>query len=326
MTSMDAQLGVVNEGSYGTPGTPSRFFEFTSENIAAAHGRTASSGMRPGRRAQHSERWEPYKLGAAGPIVLDVPTKGFGFWLEHMLGSVSTGAVVDSNYTHTATQGSLFGTSFTAQLNRPFYPSGTAQPHTFHGGKLTSWELGCDVEGVLVATLNPDFEDEDTSTALATASYASDWRVFSWAGASLTFDAGAVDVQNLRFSCDLGLKTDRRYLRGSDLKKEPTESAFRQYGWSLTVDHDALTNYDRYRSSTRVGAQVAIVGTFDGPVAHGGSTLPRLEVTIPLGRVDQANHSVQGPEGLMDQLAGIALDDVSQSPMTVTYRTTDATP
>ena len=326
MTTMNTQLGVANESTYGTPVTPTRFFEFTSESIELDMGRVESAGLRPGQRTLRSDRWEPFRKGAAGDIEFDVPTKGFGFFLPHMLGSVSTGAAVDSNFTHTATEGSLLGDFFTAQINRPFNPSGTAQPFTYHGCKVTGWELSCDVDGVLVCTLTIDAEDEDTSTALAAASYPSDFRVFSFAGAAITLGGSAVEVRNFSLSCDLALDTERRYLRTSPMKKEPVENGMRSYEWACEADFTDLTQYDRFRSATRAGALAAIVATFDGPIAHGGTTLPRLTVTIPAARFDGVMQNIDGPEALRSELSGIATFDGTNSPVTLAYRTTDATP
>lgn len=326
MTTMDTQLGVKDEVTYGTPVTVDRFFEYNTTGLKLQTARVASQGMRPGRRTQASARQEPYRVGAAGPIVLDVPTKGFGFWLKHMLGAVATGAVVDSNYTHTATEDSLYGQSFTAQLNKPFHPSGTAQAHTFHGCKLVSWELACDVDGVLVATLEVDGEDEDTSTPLATASYPSDFRIFTFVGASVTLDAAQIDIRDFRVGANLGLNAERRYLRGSSLKKEPTEEAMREYTAGFVVDHEDLDVYDYFRDTAAANTVGAVVATFEGPVAHGGTTKPSLVVTLPEFRFDQVDFDVSGPEGLMDTVSGVALDNGTDSPVTIAYTTTDATP
>jgi len=326
MTTMNTQLGVVDETVYGTPVTVTRFFEFNAESIKLAQGRTESNALRTGTRVRRSDRFEPYRVGASGDLMLDVPTKGFGFFLKHMLGTVATGTVVDSNFTHTGTVGSLLGDFFTVQVARPFNPAGTVQPFTYHGGKITGWDLSCDVDGVLVATLSCDFEDEDTSTGLASASYPSDYRVFSFSGAALTIGGASIEVKNVQVSATNELDTDRRYLRASSLKKEPVENGMRPIEWSCTADFSDLTQYDRFRSATRVGTLAQLIATFDGPVAHGGATLPRLEITMPACRFDAVDVNVSGPDALMQDLSGVALFDGTNSPVTITYRTTDSTP
>lgn len=325
MTTMSAQLGVKDETTYGTPVTVDRFFEFNSEGIKLEQRRVESRGLRATTRTVRSDRFEPYRVGASGPIALDVPTKGFGFWLKHMLGTVATGSVTDANYPHTGTEGSLYGDFFTLQLNRPLNPAGTAQPFTYHGCKVADWELSCDLDGVLVATLGIDAEDEDTTTGLATASYASDTRVFSFAGAAMTFGGSAIELTNFKVGGRNALNTNRRYLRASSLKKEPTENGMRDYTWSAQADFAALTEYNRFRNADRANTLAAIVATFQGPVAHGGTTLPSLVVTIPAARFDAVDVNISGPAGLMQDISGIAAANGTDSPVSIVYTTTDAT-
>lgn len=327
MTTMNSQLGVVDESTYGTPVTVTKFFEFNKFDFDPKHGRVESKGMRPSGRTQRSDRFEPYAMGAEVGIELDVPTKGFGFWLKHMLGTVATGTITDSNYTHTGTEGSLLGDFFTCQGNVPLNPAGTNQAVTLHGCKVKNWELGCDVEGVLVASFDVDAEDYDTSTALATASYPSDYRIFSWAAGAITIGGSSVEAYNFKVSCSNELDTERRYLRANPLKKEPVENGMRTYEWSCTVDFSSLTLFDQFRASTRTGTLAAITATFDGPIAHGGATLPQLLVTIPAARIDDpGGPSITGPEALKLDLSGVALWDGTNSPVSIAYRTTDATP
>ena len=107
MAALLSQVGLAKESTYGTAVTPSRFFEFTSEGLKPAVARLESKGIRAGARAFRNDRSQPVPKGAAGSLEFEVPTKGFAFWLEHLLGgTVTTSAVVDANYTHTAQIGS----------------------------------------------------------------------------------------------------------------------------------------------------------------------------------------------------------------------------
>ena len=92
--------------------------------------------------------------------------KGMGFWLKHMLPNVATTGA--GPYVHTATDPSnssaSIGKSFTAQLNYPFTPAGTNQALTFSGGKVPKWSLSCDVDGMLVLSLDVWFASMTTAT------------------------------------------------------------------------------------------------------------------------------------------------------------------
>lgn len=326
MTTMLTQVGTKNETVYGTPLVVDHFFEFNSETVKLQMNRVRSSGLRSGSRVDRSDRVQPARVGASGAFVFDVPTKGFPFWLVHMLGTVATGTVTDSNYTHTGTVGSLLGDFFTWQVNRPFNPSGTAQAFTYEGGKVASWELSCDVDGVLVCTLNLDFEDENTATALASAVYPTAYNVFTWAQGAITIAAASAEISNFKIGGNNGLDVNRRYMRNSTLKKEPVESTKRSYPWSATMDFSDLVQYNRFRDALASNSVAAIVATWQGPIAHAGATLPSVVVTIPVAEFDVADVNISGPAELKIGISGVALYDGTNSPVTIAVTTTDVTP
>ena len=324
MTVLNTQFGVGDETVYGTGVVPNRFFETNGvPDLAPEYGRSQSEGLRTGTRVARSDRFVPYNMGGGGTAEMDVPTIGWSWWLKHLLGTVTTGATVDSNTTHVGDVGSLTGDSFTAQVGRAFHPSGTVQAFTYEGGKVTSWELSNDVEGLLVASIDCDFEDVTTATSLATASYAAGAAVFAWTGATVTIGGASMELSNFTVSVDNNLKTDRRYLRGSALKKEPVESGMRSIEWSADMDFVDLTQYNRFVSATAAGASAAIVATWSGPVVHAGATLPYLQVSIPVARFDAVDLST-GAEPMTQSVSGVGLFDGSSGPISITYRSSNA--
>lgn len=325
MGVLDHQLMIGAESTYGTAVTPTRTYEFNSEGIEESYGRVESEALRVGQYASRSDRWTPYFEGAAGSIEMDVLTKGFGIWFQHMLGTISTSAVGgDGQYTHTATIADLYGKSLTVQVNRPFNPTGTNQPFTYRGGKVTEWELSNSTEGNLVLSAGMDFQQVDTATALATAAYPSGMENFTWAGGSITIGGSAFPVTEFSVSCNNGLSTDRRFIQASTNKKEPVGGK-REIAFSLSADFDSLTQRNRAASDTRAGALAAIVGTWVGPTAIGGTTFPKLTVTMPAGRFDEWTGSVEGPEAITQELSGIGLYDGTNSAITIEYVSADAT-
>lgn len=326
MSSLQTQLGMADESTYGTIVTPTKFFEFNSENVQAVRGRVESAGMRSGSRALRSDRFVPTDGGAAGPVAFEVLSKGFGIWLKHALGAIATSGPTDSMYTHTATVADLLGKFFTMQINRPFHPSGTNQPFTYSGGKIASFELANAVDGLLMFTPVYDFAAESTATGLASASYPATTQPLSWAGGVVSVGGSNLDVTDFKVTVDNGLKLDRHYLRGNTQKKEPVEAAWRQISWELTCDFVDLTQYNRFVSATAAGALAQIIGTWTGPVLGGVSTYPSLTCTMPACRFDGDTPNVSDPGPLSTKLKGKALFDGTNSPITLAYATADATP
>ncbi len=326
---LNASIGVVDESTYGTPVTVTRFFEFVRESIRANPARVESSGLRAGHRAHRSDRFVPIpSMGAAGDIELEVHSKGFGFWLKHMLGAVGTAGPTDEAYTHTGTVATLQGDSFTCQVNRPDVPDEGDQAFTYHGGKITSWRLANSVSGLLMATLSCDFEDVDNATAKATPSYPSSTELFSWAGGVVEIGDSAFHATSFEVSCNNQLRTDRRFLRGSALKKEPIEQSWREITFTMEAEFEDDTHWDRVMSATRAGALAKIEGIWTGlDSIGGGTTKPSLEVELPAARFDgEGGPVVDGPGPLTQRLTGKGLYNGTDSPVSLIYVTGDTTP
>jgi hypothetical protein len=327
MSGFLGQLGVVDESTYGSPLTPTRFFEFNSESIVVETGRVESPGIRAGTRVLRSDRRIPYIVGGSGSVELDVMSKGFGFWLKHMLGAVATtGPAETTVYTHTGTIGDLTGDFFTAQVGVPQIGGGTITPKTAHGGKVKSWELSCKAGETLKLKADLDFEDVEHSTALATASYPTGMEPLTFVRGLVTVGGTSTDVMDFTVKCDNGLKVDRRYLRNNSLKKEPVESGLRQVSCDLTLDFDSLTHQNRVLSATAAGAQAAVVLSCEGLGTIGSTLKPKLTITIPVVMFDGDTPNVGGPDVVPQTLKGVGLFDGTNSAVSVAYQTVDTTP
>lgn len=321
------QLGVKAESTYGTPVTVDRFFEYTSESMKLEMGRTKGAGLRSGGRWERTDKRLPYRLGASGSVAMPVPTKGFGFWLKQAFGSAdSVVGPTDSNYTQTHVGATKLGDMFTMQLNRQTSDEAN-QAFTYHGCKVTAMELSLEPEGVLMASFDLDAEDEDTSTSLASVSYTSGDREFSWANCSLTIAAAAMELTSFKFRLETPMNTARRLIRGSALKKQPLENDRWKATMELGLEFANTTQYARFQASAIASALGAVVFTADGDVAHGGTTVPRLEITMPnadFSEVDGPNASDR--DIVTTTFTVEALHDGSSEAVTATYRTTDTAP
>jgi len=326
MGAMDHQLMVKDEVTYGVPVTPDRTFEYESEGIEESYGRTEGDPLRVGSGFVRSDRFTPYFAGAAGTVQMTVMTKGFGYWLKHMMGSVgTTGPAETTVYTHTGTEGSLYGDSFTMQVNRPFHPSGTNQAFTFCGGKIPEWTLSNSVDGNLLLDLGMDFMQVSTATALATAAYPASMDPFTWAGGYVTIGGSNYDVTEFSLQVNNGLDVERRQIRAKTDKKEPTAGR-REASFSLSADFDSLTNRNRAASDTRAGALAALTAVWRGPTLLGTTIYPEFSVSLAAARFDEWSGATEGAEAITQELSGAVRYDGSTSPVVVTYKSADVTP
>lgn len=322
-----SQLGIGSETTYGTAVTPSRFFEFSSENIKLETGRAVSEGLRSGQRVNRTDRFVPYVLGASGSIKLEPASRGFGIWLRHLLGSVSTSGPVDSAYTHLATVADLWNVSFTAQVNRPFGAAGsTDQAFTWSGGKVKSWSATCEKEGLLTFEIECLFRDESTAVSLATASYPTNVEVMSWANAKARIGGVDIPVMSWKVEVDNALEGDRYFLQNSTRRAQPAEANLREITVEFECDWDSLTHYNRFRAETAAGTLASVELEARSPSLIGATTRPGITITLPAVRFDEAGGTVDGPGIMTDQVKGVALANGVDQPIQLRYVTLDTTP
>jgi len=320
MGAFDFQLGVVDEVTFNTAPVVSRFFEYNSPvmPIKAIAGRTEGNPLRVGSRARRQNRAIPFFDHGEGTLPFDAMDKGLGFWLKHMLPHVvTTGA---GPYVHTATEGTSsesMGKSFAAQVNVPFHPSGTDQAFTFSGGKVTQWSLENTVKEMLKCELGVWFAGMTTATAKAAASYPASMNDFHWGGCVVSIGGGAFDVTDIKIEVNLNPDVERPALRGNTAAKEPTPGPL-EVSWALEADFDSLAQWNRVHATTPSGLSASISAVW----TNGASS---LTATIPAGRFDEIEHG--GDEGAVTQsFSGIGEFDGTNSPITLAYVTTDATP
>ena len=326
MSGFLSQLGVKAESTYNTGVTVDRFYEFNSESVTAELGRVESSMIRAGSRAMRSDRRVPYLIGAGGSIEMDVLSKGFGFWLDKCLGTVATtGPAETTVYTHTGTVGSLTGKFFTAQVGVPQVGGGTVTPKTATGGKVKSFELSCATGEALKFAADLDFANLEHSTALATASYPTSTELLTFVGGTVTVGGTAAHVSSFSVKVDNALKTDRRYIRSSATKKEPVEAGHRKIDVELGLDFEGTTHQDRILSATSAGAQAEVVLTCAGLTTIGSTLKPAVTITIPVVMFDGDTPTVGGPDVVGESIKGMGLYNGTDSPITIAYRTLDAT-
>lgn len=335
------QLAIIGPTSFGTitvqgtstfaylvpatPPAPTRYFEFRGEKIHTMRGRINSQGMRALTNVQRADRFVPTNNGANGDVVIEPLTKGFGFWLKYMLGTVGTTGPTDSAFTHTGTIGDLTGLYFTAQSNRALHPADVDSPFTFVGGKVMSWKLENQPNGLLLATLTCDFVDAPNSIALGSASYPATTDLFSFVGGQVTVGGVNFDVTNAMVQCSSTLNASRQYLRSDSRKKEQVQTNWRLVTWSLQADFDTMDKYTKYTSATAAGALATIVLTWTGPNLIGASTKPSITLTIDQASFDDHQAFADNPDPLQQVITGRGLFS-SASALTLAYVTLDSTP
>ncbi|SDP60701.1 hypothetical protein SAMN04487905_10622 [Actinopolyspora xinjiangensis] len=324
-SGLDAQLMVGEQTDYSTPATVDSGFEFRSESLSLDSQRIESSAFRPGQRVLRSNRWRQSQKSTSGDVTMELATVSMGTWFKHMFGSVSTSQPDATNaasvYEHTFTPGPLKGKNLTVQVGRPD-ESGTVQPFTYPGCKVSSWTLSSAVGEFATLAVSLVGQDEDTTTSLETASYPADIDLLTFVDGSITIAGSAVDVRSISLEGTNGLATDD-YVHGARTRREPTEvgtegSQARTYTGTIEKYFADLTAYNRFVQ----GTEAEMVLLYEGTTIEGTFNYA-VEVTANV-RFDGTTPQVSDTSVLMQSLPIKVIDNGTTS-ISALYRTTDQT-
>jgi len=317
---LDNAILVGKETTYGTPAALTRGYEAKADTWKREQEALESVGFRAGMHALRSDRRKQITMGAAGEIELDALTNGLGLLLQGVFGSVSgpTQQSATPAWLSTfATTSAASDVSFTIQ-KLVTNNAGAQQAFTYHGAMVSEFSLTQDVGGLLVAKFAFDAEDEDRTTAAGTPTYPATGVPFDWTQAAVTVDSVAVDATAFSFNASMGLKTDRRFLRSSSLKRQPLRTAVPDYTGELSAEFANTTQYDRFVS----GAVVPIVATWTGAVISGAFS-QRIQLTLPAVQFDGDTPEASLDDMTMQPMPFKVLHNGSAPAVTLTYQSTD---
>lgn len=318
-----AQLGIIEEVTYGTFLAPTRFFEFVNESITLDIGRIESQGWRANQRVLRTGRWRSGRRLVAGDITLELQNKSMGLWFKHAFGTIATTTPGGGTLTrdHTATLGNLKGKSLTIQVGRDSRDaSSTVRPFSYTGCKVRRWEISCALNQLALLKLGIVGQDESTAQSLATASYATGIELFSFIEGSLTIAAVATPVKSAMIGVDNALPDDD-YALGSALMREPLEPALRNATGDLDADFTDLTAYNRFINGTEATLDLLFVGsTIEGALKY------QVDVAANV-RFDGKTPVVSNPQEIrLSSMPFKVIAPAAGEPITAVYRTTDTVP
>jgi len=321
MSILDASIMVGLESTYGTPVTLSHAFEGKADTFKREQSRLESVGFRPDMQALRNDRVVTVNMGGAGSIELDLLNKGHGLLFGGSLGTKAGPTQVSATvaYLQTyATSDAAPADSFTIQVVRPKLESGTQQ-FTYHGCKITGWTLGQSPDGLCVVNYDFDFEDSDITTSEGTEAYPSAATPYDWTDCVVTLDPDGspetLDLLDLSFSADLALKTDRRYLSGSALKKEPVRNGMPSYTGEMKIDFTGTERYAEWTAETALDIQIKWTGA---TIASGQTDfmMMRMKACDWTG----GNPEVSLSETPMQTLPFQAMHNGTDAALTLTYQ------
>lgn len=308
-SGLDAQIGVVQEASWGTPLTPTRFLEFNSETLKRDITWLEPTGLRIGTKYARAARVRQARRSISGDIELEYATKGMGSLVKNMLGSLvgPTQIGITVAYKQIATPGDFRTLGLTVQVGRPEPATGTVRPFTYSGVKIPRWEFMLADNAIPKLKLTLDGKDESTATALATASYLTGATVFDFSQATLTLGgtaataagettisggvAVATILKDIAITGSAPMAADRFGIGNAGLKAEQLENATPQITGKITAEFGKTELYDVYTAGTTIPMQLTLTG---GVIGASASNF-LLSFIMPAVKLKAAPPAVAGP-------------------------------
>lgn len=259
---LDSALLVGKESTYGTAATMTRAYEGKSDSFKRSQEFLTSTGFRGGMQARLSTRSVPVNMGGVGTIGVDVQPTGFGLLMQSMLGSVTgpTQQAATTAYKSSFASTAAGSTdSWSVQMQR-VDAGETVRTFTHLGSMMTGWKLTQETGGLFGAELMFDFQDVVTSEAAGTPTYV-DSLPYAWTQSAATWNGTAVDLTKFELEASLGLIVDRRFLRGSALKKKPLRASVPEFKGTAEMEFESLTHYAAFVAGTVAPLVVTWTGT-----------------------------------------------------------------
>jgi hypothetical protein len=341
-TQLDCSIGAALESTYGTAVTVTKFVEFTDESLDPDYTFAQGEGLRVGSRVLRAGRRPaaPVKQLISGDFTSELVSKGLGWIFNAALGSVTstqraTTGVYQHNFTLTTTD---YLPSYTIQKGVPPLGGGATNAYTFPGMVCSSLEIDCPNSDIV--TLKPAWNGREllTATAYAAPAYPTPMEVLRFTGANLTIGgsptaptttalaAGGTSVANVRdfkLTIDNGID-DGGFNIGSGGKRarKPAVGIAAVTG-SMTIEYDSTTMRDAFVNQN----DLALVFTVQGSTVIGtGSDVPALSIYIPDIRLEGDIPNANKGGVITQSVDFTVLDNLTVSPITLSYVSTDTAP
>ena len=318
---LGSQLGIANETTYGTIVTPAKFLEYMpGETMTLSRAFVLSQQLRAGRSFTSSTRRTATTRSAAGALTLEVPNQGFGPLLNLLHGETVTPTKESSStiykQVHNIGTTDPFKKSITLQLGKPTV-EGVVSPFTYPGTILNSMVLSCQTGGWLTSALTLDSQDEQTGTALATASYPTSLQGFNFT--QCVVKVNSVEQKAVRgITITINKPTDvARYYLGATKKAVPLTNAYAAATIALTVDYKDETLYKLFEKGEVVPVEI----TFTGETVE--TIVTELKFKFEACGLDGDSPNVANLGPLQQNIPLTVLDNNSVAPVVATYVSKD---
>ncbi|MBB1251841.1 phage tail tube protein [Streptomyces alkaliterrae] len=267
--ALDASIGIGEEAEYGSAATAITGYEGKADSWKVAREFIESVGFRAGMQTARADRRNIINMGGEGELEVDILDVGAADLLRAAFDRYTFSDSVDGVRTHVfETAATMDSPSFTAQMVRPT-AEGTPVAYRHVGCMAKEFTLSAEVENPVTVTVGFDFQDVAHTRVPGeqiAPQYPEGGRPYDWSRTAITLNRGGVsvgvDAGKFELTGDRGLKTDRRFLRGTALKKRPVRAAVPTYEGTMEGEFTdaSVPLYEDFLSGAVLGLRVDLEG------------------------------------------------------------------
>lgn len=328
----DASINAKPQSVFGTPVTPDRAYEFTDASLDWEWTLVQGEGLRVGSYVDRAARQVAPVGQGDGDITFEILSKGFGYWWQACLGTVTSTLVAGSTFQQVHSWAST-PADLTVQISTP-RADGTIDPVTYANVAIDSWEITFANAGLVTLKVTLDIGDFATATGFASLTYATTPNLFhfgNWTITTGTLTAptttalassvtALTNVRSLTITANRNPVDDRFNAIGTGRKAAQIGTKFDLSG-SMEIEYTSTTQRDAYLART---AQTLVSTVTAGALSTG---LETLQVVIGAMQINPggAMPQVAGTDLIVQTLSFAILDNLTNVPIQVVSRTSDAT-
>ncbi|WP_328950476.1 phage tail tube protein [Streptomyces sp. NBC_00184] len=270
--ALDASIGIGQEDTYGTLSPIVEGYEGQADSWKTTREFIESVGFRAGMQTARADRRNIVNMGGEGELEVDLLDAGAGSLLRSAFDKVTVTDAAGVRTTVLETSDVSEAPSFSAQMVRPG-TDGSKVAYKHLGCVATEWSLSAEVEEAVKLSVSFDFQDvthtSDSAQVVAPV-YPADAFPYDWTRTSVVLSRGgsavAFDATSLELTGELGMKTDRRFLRANELKKKPIRNAVPTYEGTLEGEFSAasLGLYEAFIAGEVCSVKVTFAGVLAG--------------------------------------------------------------
>ena len=320
-SGIGASFGIKDESTFGTYVAVDRWWPGGSFFIKPEITTASVEGLAAGRMGDPDEVVVGKK--GVGQWQGQVPTVKFGTAFKHLFATTPTPAqqAATAAYLQAYTLADNFGRSVCAQAGVPL-ATGTVQPYTGTGGKITAIELSSEVNTPLMATIDFNFQNVVDSQALAAPSYVANSVLNALVVKLGTYasEAAVTGIRSASVKLEREMDTQRPGLPGAYPEPIMVGQGFKVTG-TIAPDFVAKADFaDRFLA----GTSTALVLEWTGPLIA-STYYHQITITCPKVRFRDAVPGVDGPEIIKGSVAFDAFVDATNGLVLGSIMSTDTT-